>query len=416
LLDKVIARIDSMRDEMARTLSELISIPAIGPDNGGEGEYDKAARLLDIIKDWGFTKIERYDAPDPRVKHGVRPNILAYYEGSDPNASRLWMLSHLDVVPPGDLSKWTVTKPFEPVIRDGKVYGRGSEDNGQAIVSSLYAVKALMELGVKPRRTVVLAFVSDEETGSKYGLGYLVEKHRELFRDNDLVLVPDAGVPDGSFIEIAEKSILWVKIRITGAQTHASTPHRGINAHAVASRITSNLYRYLYKKYSERDELFDPPLSTFEPTMTFNPSNAPNIIPGEYGVVFDCRILPKYSIDDVLRDMKNTCKNTIRRFKGLASGKPSFNIEVLQRLDAPAPTPKDSEIVRLLERALREVRGIQPRVGGIGGGTVAALFRKIGLPAAVWSTIDEMAHQPNEYAKIDNLVNDAKVMAALMLY
>lgn len=416
MLDKVIARIDSMRDEMARTLSELISIPAIGPDNGGEGEYDKAARLLDIIKDWGFTKIERYDAPDPRVKHGVRPNILAYYEGSDPNASRLWMLSHLDVVPPGDLSKWTVTKPFEPVIRDGKVYGRGSEDNGQAIVSSLYAVKALMELGVKPRRTVVLAFVSDEETGSKYGLGYLVEKHRELFRDNDLVLVPDAGVPDGSFIEIAEKSILWVKIRITGAQTHASTPHRGINAHAVASRITSNLYRYLYKKYSERDELFDPPLSTFEPTMTFNPSNAPNIIPGEYGVVFDCRILPKYSIDDVLRDMKNTCKNTIRRFKGLASGKPSFNIEVLQRLDAPAPTPKDSEIVRLLERALREVRGIQPRVGGIGGGTVAALFRKIGLPAAVWSTIDEMAHQPNEYAKIDNLVNDAKVMAALMLY
>ncbi|WP_276814710.1 M20 family metallo-hydrolase [Desulfurococcus amylolyticus] len=416
MLDKVIARIDSMRDEMARTLSELISIPAIGPDNGGEGEYDKAARLLDIIKDWGFTKIERYDAPDPRVKHGVRPNILAYYEGSDPNASRLWMLSHLDVVPPGDLSKWTVTKPFEPVIRDGKVYGRGSEDNGQAIVSSLYAVKALMELGVKPRRTVVLAFVSDEETGSKYGLGYLVEKHRELFRDNDLVLVPDAGVPDGSFIEIAEKSILWVKIRITGAQTHASTPHRGINAHAVASRITSNLYRYLYKKYSERDELFDPPLSTFEPTMTFNPSNAPNIIPGEYGVVFDCRILPKYSIDDVLRDMKNTCKNTIRRFKGLASGKPGFNIEVLQRLDAPAPTPKDSEIVRLLERALREVRGIQPRVGGIGGGTVAALFRKIGLPAAVWSTIDEMAHQPNEYAKIDNLVNDAKVMAALMLY
>ncbi|AFL66949.1 M20 family metallo-hydrolase [Desulfurococcus amylolyticus] len=416
LLDRVIARIDSMRDEMARTLSELISIPAIGPDNGGEGEYDKAARLLDIIKDWGFTKIERYDAPDPRVKHGVRPNILAYYEGSDPNASRLWILSHLDVVPPGDLSKWTVTKPFEPVIRDGKVYGRGSEDNGQAIVSSLYAVKALMELGVKPRRTVVLAFVSDEETGSKYGLGYLVEKHRELFRDNDLVLVPDAGVPDGSFIEIAEKSILWVKIKITGAQTHASTPHRGINAHAVASRITSNLYRYLYKKYSERDELFDPPLSTFEPTMTFNPSNAPNIIPGEYSVVFDCRILPKYSIDDVLRDMKNTCKNTIRRFKGLAGGKPGFNIEVLQRLDAPAPTPKDSEIVRLLERALREVRGIQPRVGGIGGGTVAALFRKIGLPAAVWSTIDEMAHQPNEYAKIDNLVNDAKVMAALMMY
>ncbi|MEM2118682.1 MAG: M20/M25/M40 family metallo-hydrolase, partial [Candidatus Bathyarchaeia archaeon] len=54
-------------------------------------------------------------------------------------------------------------------------------------------------------------------------------------------------------------------------------------------------------------------------------------------------------------------------------------------------------------------------VGGIGGGTCAAFFRKIGIPAAVWCTHDEMAHQPNEYAKIENMVNDAKVFALLSI-
>jgi len=134
-IEAVSKEIERLKDEMVNTLMELIKVPAIGPDNGGEGEYDKAMKLLEIIKDWPFDKVERYDAPDPRAKNGVRPNILAYYYGEEgEKSSRLWILTHLDVVPPGDLSKWTETKPFEPMIKDGKVYGRGSEDNGQSMV------------------------------------------------------------------------------------------------------------------------------------------------------------------------------------------------------------------------------------------------------------------------------------------
>jgi len=166
VLDKVAREIDSLRDEMVSTLIELIKIPAISPDFGGTGEYDKAEKLLEILRSLPFDKVETFNAPDPRAKNGVRPNIVAYYYGE--SDERLWILSHLDVVPPGE--GWTVTEPFKPIVKDGKVYGRGSEDNGQAIVSSLYAVKALMDLGIRPKRTVVLAFVSDEETGSKYGI------------------------------------------------------------------------------------------------------------------------------------------------------------------------------------------------------------------------------------------------------
>ncbi|HGE69534.1 TPA: M20/M25/M40 family metallo-hydrolase, partial [Candidatus Poribacteria bacterium] len=78
-------------------------------------------------------------------------------------------------------------------------------------------------------------------------------------------------------------------------------------------------------------------------------------------------------------------------------------------------TPANSPIIQELVKALRELRGIKQKVGGIGGGTVAASFRRIGIHAAVWSTIDDTAHTPNEYAKIENIINDAKVMAYLML-
>ncbi|MEM2681162.1 MAG: hypothetical protein QXL11_00630, partial [Zestosphaera sp.] len=79
---KELARVvESFKDEMVSTLMKLIEVPAIGPDNGGEGELDKALRLQEIIRDWSFDKIERVDVPDQRAKGGVRPTILAYYYG-----------------------------------------------------------------------------------------------------------------------------------------------------------------------------------------------------------------------------------------------------------------------------------------------------------------------------------------------
>ncbi|AIF69420.1 diaminopimelate aminotransferase [Palaeococcus pacificus DY20341] len=413
-IELISQEVEKLRDEMVNTLMELIKIPAISPDSGGEGEYDKAMKLLDIINDWPFDKIERYDAPDERAKNGIRPNIIAYYYGEKGEESpRLWILTHLDIVPPGDLSKWTVTKPFEPVVRDGKIYGRGSEDNTQSLVASLYAVRALMNLGIRPKRTIILAFVSDEETGSKYGLGWLMKEHPELFRKDDLVLVPDGGNEDGTFIEIAEKSILWMKISVKGKQVHASMPDKGLNAHRVALDYALRLDKLLHEKYNARDEVFDPPESTFEPTMGGNPSDAPNIAPGEHELVFDCRVLPQYKLDDILNDAKELAKQVEEEHK--KGELPKIEIEVLQRMDAPAPTPKDSEIVKLLQEAIKKLRGKDAKVGGIGGGTFAAYFRKLGIPAVVWATLDELAHQPNEYAKIENIVEDAKVMAALAL-
>ncbi|MGQ9506866.1 MAG: M20 family metallo-hydrolase [Candidatus Bathycorpusculaceae bacterium] len=402
---KISEEIENQKDEMVQALIELISIPAIAPENGGEGESKKSEKLLQILASIGFDKIEHVDAEDKRVPAGKRPNIIAYFHGEN-DAERLWIITHLDVVPSGEESLWTVTKPFEPTIKDGRIYGRGSEDNGQSMIASVFAVKALKRLGIKPKRTVALAFVADEEQGSKYGIQHLIAQG--LFRKDDLIVVPDSGNENGNFIEIAEKSALWFRIRTIGKQVHASRPHMGLNAHRIGMEYALALDKMLHEKYALKDPYFDPPESTFEPTKKEKNVDAVNIVPGEDITCFDCRVLPNYNIEQILADIQALAQEFEKKTRA------KIKIEIIQKSAAPKPTNPNSKIVTMLKKAIKTIRGVEPKVGGIGGGTCAAFFRRIDIPAVVWSTIDETAHQPNEYTKIQNLVNDAKVYAFLM--
>jgi succinyl-diaminopimelate desuccinylase len=402
--ERIFSEVERLKNEMIQALMELIRIPAIAPENGGEGESKKAEKLVQMLKTVGFDQILRFDAEDARVPSKKRPNILAYCYGEKKDET-LWIVTHMDVVPPGEDSLWTVTKPFEPTVKDGKIYGRGSEDNMQSMIASVFAVKALKNLGIKPKRTVGLGLVADEEQGSKYGIQYLIKQG--LFKPKDLVVVPDVGYADGSFIETAEKSVVWFRIRTIGKQTHASRPEMGLNAHRVGMQYALALDELLHEKYPANDESFEPPASTFEPTEKEQNVDAVNIIPGEDVSYFDCRILPIYDPDEVLGAVSKLAVD----FENKTGAK--IGIELVQKTVASEPTDVNAKIVLMLKEAIRKTRGIEPKVGGIGGGTCAAYFRDISVPAVVWSTIDEMAHQPNEYAKIENIVNDAKIFAYL---
>jgi succinyl-diaminopimelate desuccinylase len=398
--------IEQLKAEMVTALMAIIRVPAIAPENGGDGELEKAEKLTQILEEAGFDKIERHDAEDPRVSSGKRPNIIAYYHGK-PNSKRLWIVTHVDIVPPGEASLWTITKPFKPSLRDNRVYGRGSEDNGQSLIASVFAVKALKRLGVRPKRTVALAFVADEEQGNTMGIRHLIDKG--LFGKDDLIVVPDSGNSDGSFIEIAEKSILWFRIRTVGKQVHASLPNKGLNAHRIGMQVALALDKMLHEKYPFKDYSFDLPESTFEPTRKDKNVDAVNIIPGEDTIYFDCRILPNYDVDEVLAEITRVTAELEKKTGA------TITLEVLQKQIAPKLKDDNSEIVALLKKALKDARGLDAQVGGIGGGTCAAFFRKAGVPAVVWSTVDEVAHQPNEYAKIENMVDDAKIFALLAI-
>jgi succinyl-diaminopimelate desuccinylase len=162
--DKLARRIEQYRDEMVDLQMRLCAIPAIAPSSGGEGEAKKADFLVEWLKANGFVDIALVKAPDLDAPAGYRPNILAYYRGKS-QARTIWVMTHMDVVPPGEMSLWR-GDPYKAWVEKGRVHGRGVEDNQQDMVASLFAVKALQAEGIVPTSDIGIALVADEETGS----------------------------------------------------------------------------------------------------------------------------------------------------------------------------------------------------------------------------------------------------------
>jgi succinyl-diaminopimelate desuccinylase len=405
-IEKVFETIDGYRDELIELQTELTSRIALGPDNGGSGEHEKTAFIKELLEEIDPDMLEEVKATDERAQDGYRPNLIAKWGSRQPEPT-VWVLSHSDIVPPGDPALWK-SNPYQVEVKEDRIIGRGVEDNQHGFVSAYLGLKAVIRTGQGPARPVGLVIVADEETGSDYGLAYLLKHHPEFFGENDLIIVPDGGNEQGTMIEVSEKSMLWVKFTITGRQCHASTPHKGKNTLFGAARLIVALGE-LKNQFGKSDELFRPPISTFEPTKM--EANVPNVntIPGRDIFYMDCRILPQYRVDKVLAACEKICKHVGNEL-GL-----EIQVEPTYRQDATQPTPPDAPVVKALTRAIKKVTGKDASPMGIGGGTVAAFFRRAGLPAAVWSTVADSAHQPNEYCLIPNVLTDAKIFACLYM-
>ncbi len=402
---KVFAHIDASVDGIVELEALLTAVPAMAPESGGTGEMKKAEVLLAWLEKKGIKNIERFDAPDDRVPGGLRPNIVATIPGRD-DTGRLWIMSHLDVVPEGDRSMWK-TDPFTVVRKDGRIYGRGVEDNQQGLASSVFAALALLENGIVPTHTVKLLFVADEEYGSKFGIQHLLAEH-DLFRKDDLIIIPDGGCKDGSEIEIAEKNIAWLKMITKGKQCHGSTPDEGANAFLAACDLALRVHELETTVFTARDSLFHPDRTTLSPTL--KEANVPNVntIPGDDVFCFDMRILPQYPVAKVLEEVEKV----MRRVEAAHGVKMSY--EILNRNESVA-TRADAPVVKALSAAVEEVYGVKAKAIGIGGGTVGAYLRNAGFDCVVWARLEETAHQPNENALLSNIVGDAKIFASLML-
>jgi succinyl-diaminopimelate desuccinylase len=405
-VDRIFQRIDGYRDEIITLQSELTSRVALGPENGGSGEHEKSAYLFEKLKELAPASIEEIRSPDGRAYHGYRPNLVARWNGETHHPT-VWVLSHVDIVPPGELSLWE-GDPYHVRVEGDRIFGRGVEDNQHGIVSSYLALKAIRESGEMLKRPVGLAMVADEETGSEYGLDYLLKNRRDLFSPDDLIVVPDGGNNEGTMIEVAEKSMLWLRFIVTGEQCHGSTPEKGKNSLYAAARLIVDLEK-MKKEFASEDPLFSPPRSTFEPTKM--EGNVPNIntIPGRDVFYMDCRILPQYSPDEIVKYAEKIAGEVAGRLHL------SIGVETHYRQEATAPTPSDAPVVVALKEAIARVKGLEAKPMGIGGGTVAAFFRRQGIPAAVWVTETDTPHQPNEYCLISNIISDAKVFAYLYL-
>ena len=351
---------------------ELIAFDTSGPPTK---EQPCAQWIKDFLEDIGFEA-------ELQVVEKDRANVIGKIgRGKGPG---LVLSGHIDVVLAGDPSLWKVTGPFEPVVKDGRLYGRGACDMKGPDACILQAVKELAKESYKRQLSVV--FTAGEDTGGWYVTKVIEEKK---------ITTADAMygvIPEPSMMEIIpiHKGSGGAEVLIHGKAAHSSKPELGINANQKAADYLYAL-RGLQSKLDEtRHPLLGP--TTVECTM-MNGGFKSNIIPDQARLTLNFRLIPEHKDPEVSRKWFEDM------IASLSSKDPEFKAELTRHgASEPLNVPLDSRIVT----TLRDILGT--RIVGAPYYTEAVNYTKAGIPTVICGpgSIDQ-AHTPDEYVSLEQL-------------
>lgn len=372
------------KDSMVDFLVEVVKTPSVTGDEAAIGKVIAGAMARMGID---YEVIE----PEPG-----RPDIVGRWDG-DPGPKFVFN-GHMDVVPPGPVEDW-IRDPWSGDVVDGCIHGRGSVDMKAGLCCSIFSVYILKKLGFKPKGSVVLTCVSDEQTGSRLGTQYLIEKG---------YLKGDFGLncePTNLRVEIAHKGILRSRVTVRGKAIHGSRPWLGIDAIEKTNKAITALYG-LRENFEERKHrlLGDPTLFV----GTIQGGACPNMIPSRCDFTIDRRIVPGETHDGAEREIFGALEDLRRKDKDF-----QYSYEITNRrpiLDVPA----SSLIVKTLTSAWEELNGVPPVVGGKDAGTDASLVTSLtGIDMPVFGPGDYLKYSlgPNENVPIEDVLKAVEVYA-----
>ncbi len=392
-------------------LKKLISIPTVSP----QGDfYDEASEVLARELESIGMKVEVIKVPSDYQSErcplaSENPRFIVYgVLGEDLQGPTLHFNGHYDVVPGGP--GWTVTEPFKPVEREGKIYGRGAVDMKggiAAVIGALSTVSSkLREAGVR----VEAAFVPDEEIGGHCGTGYLVEYLERSGRVPEYVLLPEPSGLDRPWH--GHRGILWVKVKVKGRTAHASTPWLGVNAFLAASRLALELHSLLASMYSQRISRYEiePEDAKMPTAMIGGVAGVPgggktNQVPGEFEFTIDRRLIPEERVSEAWNEIKSAIRWA--SIKAGVEAEASIDIAAEPAINEPGP------LLEALKEAARESGRAVGDPVVCPGGLDMWYYTTRGSKALAYGPSYHLAHAPDEHISVEELGFLVKVFSLL---
>jgi succinyl-diaminopimelate desuccinylase len=416
MIDALCRRLDAKRDALVELTRELVRIPTVNPP--GEGYAPCARHLGERLQASGF------EVAYPRAEGVIgdsdrhpRINVVARREGAGPGPC-VHFNGHLDVVDAG--RGWSVD-PFAGVVRDGRVYGRGTCDMKGGIAAAVIALESLLEAGIRFPGAIELSGTCDEESGGYAGVGFLA---REGWFDParvDHVIIPEPL--DVDRVCLGHRGVWWAEIETYGRIAHGSMPFLGECAirhmGALLNRIEDRLIPQLGARQTAMPVVPDGARrSTLN--LTAIHGGLPEVIDGlPSPLVPDrCRLLldRRFLLEEDLSEVKAEVGALL---EGLARERPGFRYRLRDVMEVlPTQTPPDAPVVRAVAEAIEQVLRKQPAfIASPGTYDQKHIQRIAHLEGCIayGPGILELAHQPDEYVVIDDLVTSAKVMALATL-
>jgi succinyl-diaminopimelate desuccinylase len=412
--DAVCRAVEAARDEIVELTAELVRIPTVNPP--GE-HYADCARFLG--RRFAAIGLEvEYHAAEGRPEHTEahpRLNVIGVRPGSG-GGPTVHLNGHFDVAPAG--GGWSV-EPFGGLVREGRVWGRGTCDMKGGLAAAVFAIEALHRAGVALAGTVEVSGTVDEESGGQAGVAWLAEQGRLAKPRVDYAIIPEPLNVDR--ICTGHRGVWWFEVETRGRIAHGSMPYLGISAidhlGAVLEAVRTELQPELAKRTTRMPVV---PAGSGRATLNVNA-----VAGGQSGqavqtpcvadhavAVFDRRYLVEENYEDVRAEVVALLERVKARV-------PELDCLLRDRmLVYPTETPAGSPLVAALQRGIREVLGREAAIVASPGSYDQKHFDRIGgVPhcVAYGPGVLELAHQPDEWVAIDDLVASTKVLALATL-
>jgi succinyl-diaminopimelate desuccinylase len=422
----LLKRIEDKRDELVSLTQQLIRIPTINPPGDA---YEACAHFLgERLAARGFQVdyVRAHGAPGDSDAH-PRVNVVARRPGSGQGPC-VHFNGHIDVVEVG--SGWTVD-PFAGVVKAGRVYGRGSCDMKGGIAASVIACEALIESGIDLPGAIEISGTVDEESGGFSGVGHLCRQGYFSRPRVDHVIIPEPLGVDR--VCLGHRGVWWAEVQTHGRIAHGSMPFLGDSAISHMVAFLHLLDTQLQPRLQTRRtaEPVEPPgarLSTLningihgghpEQRYRLNDLGEPvgdlptPVVAHACTAVLDRRFIAEESLEAVKQEIIDMLDELVRTRPGFA-----YSIQEIMSF-VPSATPRDAPVVLATAKAIARVLGREPQFIASPGTYDQKHIQRTGQLRdciAYGPGILDLAHQPDEYVGIDELVQSAQVMALAVL-
>ncbi len=385
----VLAALAAREGELLELARELIATPSPNPP-GDEREVAEVARQA--MEELGY---------DVRVvalaEH--RPNVVGEVGGG---GRSLVLNGHLDTKPPGDETQWR-KRPYDPVVEDGRLLGLGSTDMKGAVAAMIYAGYALAEAG-EPPGTLKVVLTADEEAGSAFGVRFVAGTH--VAADAALVGEPSGLTGPWEYLAVASRGISCFRLRVRGTQMHSSLSDRlpSVNASVELARVLTRF----------ADEFVVADGATMNLGVTLSGGVFYGVCPGEAECGVDVRTVPGMTLERLQADVAEFL-DRLRAERAELEVDPEWVPELAWL--PPSEIDTAHPLVAAAERACATVLRRPVPHGVMPAFTDGTNWSEAGIPSipALGPGSLPLAHRPNEYVAVPEIVEASRIYALTAL-
>jgi succinyl-diaminopimelate desuccinylase len=415
-MESLFARIAAKREDAVALTRALVSVPSVNPP--GRHYRDCAEIIGERLRRRGFDVryLRAEGSPGDSARY-PRDNVVARWEGSRPGPC-VHFNGHIDVVPAG--GGWSF-EPFAASVHDGRIYGRGTCDMKGGLAAAIVAVEALIEAYPDLPGAIEISGTADEETGGYGGVAYLAEQGYFSKPRVDHVIIPEPLNVDR--VCLGHRGVWWAEVETQGHGAHGSMPFLGDCAvrhmGAFVQRLEEELFPRLERRRTDMPVV---PPGAKRSTLNLNAVHG-GLAEGYEGlpapmVPESCRLVidRRFPVEETLEAVRG---EIVAILEDLEATRPGFRFALRDVMSVePTMTEAGAPVVTALAQAIERVLGRPAELVASPGTYDQKHIARIGKLkdcVAYGPGILDLAHQPDEFVVIDDMIQSARVMAAATL-